>query len=411
MIGMNLPIVGAVAETSLGDAPATSALSREGTDFAGLLETRLPTGDTPLPNDGAERDAPDSSEAARVQLALLGAMTLPLPSPLSLVESLHALGEPAVRSGGAAFSNYLQGTLPVAAEPNALTTDPAPLEPLPAAEAGDEGDLAFPNTRLIASENLQMVEGDAPPVPARLATPPSPSTSFTTHAETPRAEVVSPQTNAQPALSTTPVTPQESAFGQAALNGTLEILSVPSGEEPTPLHEPFPVREEPSVPLHEARVPQEHAHTPATSHTAPAGTAAAHSRPAAPNWSMAEQVAQYIEQMVYERERNSLTVRLDPPELGVVELRVQATGGEVQAWLSAERDLTRQMLQHAQQYLREQLESRGLQLTHFGVGSQSQFHHAPREQTFARATPLTSPSHTPAATDSLLYDGRWSVWV
>ncbi len=126
---------------------------------------------------------------------------------------------------------------------------------------------------------------------------------------------------------------------------------------------------------------------------------------------MAEQVAQHIERMVYERERNSLTVRLDPPELGVVELRVQATGGEVQAWLSAERDLTRQMLQQAQQYLREQLESRGLQLTHFDVGAQSQFHHAPREQSFTRATPLTSPSHTPAATDSLLYDGRWSVWV
>jgi len=114
--------------------------------------------------------------------------------------------------------------------------------------------------------------------------------------------------------------------------------------------------------------------------------------------------------MVYERERNSLTVRLDPPELGVVELRIQVTGSEVQAWLTAERDLTRQMLQQAQQYLREQLESRGLHLTHFDVGAQSQFQYAPREQ-YTRYAAHTTPTRTPTATDSLLYDGRWSVWV
>lgn len=130
----------------------------------------------------------------------------------------------------------------------------------------------------------------------------------------------------------------------------------------------------------------------------------------APNWGAAEQLAQHIERMVYERERNSLTVRLDPPELGTVEIRIQATGGEVQAWLSAERDLTRQMLQQAQQHLREYLESRGLQLSHFDVGTQSQFHHAPREQR-THSAPLAAHANTPTATDSLLYDGRWSVWV
>jgi flagellar hook-length control protein FliK len=130
----------------------------------------------------------------------------------------------------------------------------------------------------------------------------------------------------------------------------------------------------------------------------------------APNWGVAEQIAQHIERLVYERERNSLTVRLDPPELGVVELRIQVTGSEVQAWLTAERDLTRQMLQQAQQYLREQLESRGLHLTHFDVGAQSQFQYAPREQ-HTRYAAHTTPTRTPTATDSLLYDGRWSVWV
>ncbi|BCW95667.1 MAG: flagellar hook-length control protein FliK [Fimbriimonadales bacterium] len=401
MVGVNLLMVGAVAETSPGDTPAAPALSGETAEFEGLLEALLPTGGTPSPDAETGHEAPDP-EAARAQLALLGAMTLPLPSPLLLVESPHAPGEPEVCSGGAAFANHWQGTLSVAEESNTATTDLATPEHAPAVGDG-WGDLAFPDTQLIASENLQMVEGDAPPVPARLATPPSPPTSFPILAETPRTEPVSQQVNAQPSLGAT----QENPSPQAAP----EPLSAFRGEAPAPLHESIPVREEPSAPPHEARVHQGHTLTPATAHTAPTGTDAAHSRPAAPNWSMAEQVAQHIERMVYERERNSLTVRLDPPELGVVELRVQATGGEVQAWLSAERDLTRQMLQQAQQYLREQLESRGLQLTHFDVGAQRQFHHAPREQTFARATPLTSPSHTPAATDSLPYDGRWSVWV
>ena len=164
------------------------------------------------------------------------------------------------------------------------------------------------------------------------------------------------------------------------------------------------------MPAHEPRThaPTPHAPSPTREPTLSATDAAA--PVAEPNWNAAEQVAQHIERMVYERERNSLTVRLDPPELGVVELRIQATGGEVQAWLTAERDLTRQMLQQAQQYLREQLESRGLHLTHFDVGAQSQFQHAPREQ-HTRYAAQTISTRTPTATDSLLHDGRWSVWV
>jgi flagellar hook-length control protein FliK len=122
-------------------------------------------------------------------------------------------------------------------------------------------------------------------------------------------------------------------------------------------------------------------------------------------------MAQHIERMVYDRERDAITVRLDPPELGVIELRVHASGNEVQAWVSAERDLTRQLLQQAQQQLREQLESRGLQLTHFDVGGQShsRFAQAQPPRTPAMQTPTAT--HPSMATDSLWYDGRWSVWV
>ncbi len=132
---------------------------------------------------------------------------------------------------------------------------------------------------------------------------------------------------------------------------------------------------------------------------------------AEPNWRVVEQLAHHIERMVYERERGSLTLRLDPPELGVIELRVQTSGNEVQAWVNAERDLTRQMLQQTQQQLREQLEARGLQLTHFDIGGQTNPHYAQARSYRTPATQSASIPHPSTATDSLLHDGRWSVWV
>ncbi|MDW8107501.1 MAG: flagellar hook-length control protein FliK [Armatimonadota bacterium] len=127
-------------------------------------------------------------------------------------------------------------------------------------------------------------------------------------------------------------------------------------------------------------------------------------------WQLAEQLSQQIEQMAYQREQNTLTMRLDPPELGVIEIRIQATGTEVQAWVSAEQESTRQMLMQAQQHLREQLEARGLQLTHFDVGGGRHFAFARPFRTPFSATWQTA-FRTPVATESLVYDGRWSVWV
>jgi hypothetical protein len=290
--------------------------------------------------------------------------------------------EPIPRFEGADRAYRLQESTPFPLEPTMAqgATPKFDLEPT----LGDgRGESDFPKTRPAASESLLAVEGDALPVPARQAAlpPPPPSTVALT------------DTSALGALSTVPT------------------QDAPLRDDLAPTPEPLHPREEPPTPApaHEPRThaPTPHAPSPTHEPTLSATDAAA---PAEPNWNAAEQVAQHIERMVYERERNRLTVRLDPPELGVVELRIQATGSEVQAWLTAERDLTRQMLQHAQQYLREQLESRGLHLTHFDVGGQSQFRYAPREQHTRYAT-LTEFTRTPTATDSLLHDGRWSVWV
>ncbi len=202
----------------------------------------------------------------------------------------------------------------------------------------------------------------------------------------------------------TPPAPETPALG------SVEIPPVEGGA-PEPKRQ---VRSEPApsernaAPAHPVPLSAHHASV-AAQVDAPHGT-----RPeplADPNWRVAEQMAQHIERMVYDCEREAITVRLDPPELGVIELRVQTTGNEVHAWVNAERDLTRQLLQQAQQHLREQLESRGLELAHFDVGGQS-------HSQFAQARPLRTPAtqsvaftYPSTATDSLNYDGRWSVWV
>lgn len=258
------------------------------------------------------------------------------------------------------------------------------------------GDLDFAETLDSASENLHAVEGDASSVAARQASLPSPppSTSVLQDAVEPNAPTLS-------AFTPSPT----SEFGNPLVSEAQPALE---REPQSTVNAQSPLRSEP--PTTSTPIAPAHTTTPTTLHASNGVEGATPPHAAEPNWGAAEQVAQHIERMVYERERNSLTVRLDPPELGTVEIRIQATGGEVQAWLSAERDLTRQMLQQAQQYLREHLESRGLQLSHFDVGTQSQFHHAPREQR-THSAPLAAHANTPTATDSLLYDGRWSVWV
>ena len=379
MVGVNLIAVGAVVEPKSGDTSANAVSPSEGTEFAGVLEAMLPADALPASEESA------SSEALQAQMATLG---LPL-------LTLLPVQTPAVADRAVEPSLHPAPSID-APIPHAPTTtqDDAPA---PAPVSGDGmGEADFPETHLATSESLLAVEGDAPPVPARQAAPPSPLTSVAQSAGGANTDA-----SAQSAsMSPNPIA-----------NATLvQESTLPNGQSSTQFGESSVPNSEPPAPLQEMRPPHGHAAAPAMSNAGPAAEDATPSPPAEPNWGVAEQIAQHIERMVYERERNRLTVRLDPPELGIVELRIQAMGSEVQAWLTAERDLTRQMLQQAQQYLREQLEARGLHLTHFDVGAQSQFQHAPREQ-YTRYAAQTVSTRTPTATDSLLYDGRWSVWV
>jgi hypothetical protein len=377
MVGVNLLAVGAAPEAHLGDAPANAAPPSEGTEFAGVLEAMLPADALPA----SEESALPNADALGAQIATLGLPLLTL-LPVQTPAVADRAVEPSLQPAPSADAPTLYA-------PTTLRGY-AP-EPAPALGAG-MGDGDFTYTLTEASENLLAVEGDAPPVPARQAELPSPP----------------------------PSTPTLDGASNSALAGAPANDSATLQNQPSPSGSPQATQPEPRLPRDEQPAGQQEPRTLTATHTTAPAQYTPHALSAAesasplhyaePNWGFAEQVAQHIERMVYERERNRLTVRLDPPELGVVELRIQATGGEVQAWLTAERDLTRQMLQQAQQYLREQLESRGLHLTHFDVGAQSQFQHAPREQ-HARYAAQSVSTRTPTATDSLLYDGRWSVWV
>ena len=390
MVGLNLLAVGAAPEAHLGDAPANAAPLSEGTDFAGVLEAMLPAGEPPPPDESA---TPDALQAQMATMGLPLLTLLPVQTPAVADRAVEPSLQPAVAD------RAVEPSLQPAPSTDALTLyAPTTLlgdapEPAPALGAG-MGEFALTEPRPETPENLLAVEGDAPPAAARQAEPPPPPPS------TPPLDAASSSSSA--------------VAGTPTDNGaTLQSQPSPSGSPLAPQPEPRLTRDEPPAGQHDPRASAA-THTAApiqhTTHAVSAAESASPLHHAEPNWNAAEQVAQHIERMVYERERNRLTVRLDPPELGVVELRIQATGGEVQAWLTAERDLTRQMLQQAQQYLREQLESRGLHLTHFDVGAQSQFQHTPREQ-HTRYAAHTTPTRTPTATDSLLYDGRWSVWV
>ncbi len=125
-----------------------------------------------------------------------------------------------------------------------------------------------------------------------------------------------------------------------------------------------------------------------------------------------EQVAQAVERLVAHREEQTVHLRLEPPELGTLEIRIHLEGSAVHAWLTAERDLTRQALEQQAQQLREQLASRGLQLAHFEVNAGSQGAYERAQPTPPPPLPFAEPApRLQQATDSLHLFGQWSAWA
>ncbi len=132
--------------------------------------------------------------------------------------------------------------------------------------------------------------------------------------------------------------------------------------------------------------------------------------------AVVEQVAVHLERLIAQQERSRIQFRLDPPELGTVEIQIEVQGNSVQAWVMADQETTRHALnQHAHQ-LREQLAERGLSLTQFevGYGSSNPFTEHRARSPYASQTQNTL--RPPVATESLqrvAYNpyGQWTVWA
>jgi len=374
--GMNTLATRMITGAYAGIKTESTAPLHEGTKPAKQAGRNSPTEESKTPKKSNVHDTPDAHTLAALVMTPSQTLLTIESTPLLRMETVRAsqLPEQSLQLVSGAGTPSLSTEIQFS--PTVTIADAAPVlrNPEPTLEDG-RGEFA-------AFADLLPAEGDAPPVSARQAELPPP-----------------------PTFPDAPV-------GATGAGNTLRGVSLtpPPSETVAPPQKPTPPRDElpPTPPKPSVNAGAAPTLTPGN--PTPSVDNTVQPQPTASLWGVAEQVAQHIERLVYERERNSLTVRLDPPELGVVELRFQATGGEVQAWLSAERDLTRQLLQQAQQYLREQLESRGLQLTHFDVGAQRSFQHAPYEQSRSDATAI-SLARTAATINNFVYDGRWSIWV
>lgn len=139
----------------------------------------------------------------------------------------------------------------------------------------------------------------------------------------------------------------------------------------------------------------------------------AQSVPEAARWTTIEQVAQQIEHITQRPKEQSITLQIDPPDWGRLEIRIQVEGSKVHTWLLTEHDFVRRALEQSAQSLREQLAQRGLQLGAFNVGTGGS--HTPSHPTpspFQTIRPIREPhTHTRHATESLHLLGRWSAWA
>ncbi|MFN4033438.1 MAG: flagellar hook-length control protein FliK [Fimbriimonadales bacterium] len=309
-----------------------------------------------------------------------------------------------------------------------------PLAPIPSSDplAAGEGAVArlewgaltaLQPAPILHAQNASPARGDANPPDAPAAVDAAELADMLPAAAKTRTEVLGGNFAFQSSEASPQATASPPPGGDESVSPVLSARQVETLPSPSPVRDSAEAFHRASEPVLEPRraAREEPRDAPSHAFALQGASAAPTAAPAelshaittdSPNWNAVEQAAQYIERLAYDRERDSITIRLDPPELGVIELRVQAQGSEVQAWVSAEREFTRQLLQQAQQHLREQLESRGLQLTHFDVGGQGNSPFAQAHAYRAPAAQRNTIPHPSAATDSLsFYDGRWSVWV
>lgn len=120
--------------------------------------------------------------------------------------------------------------------------------------------------------------------------------------------------------------------------------------------------------------------------------------------SVMTSVINRIEQMLDGRKGQSVTIRLDPPELGTIDVTVKTVSGRVDAQIIASSSDVRQFVEANRELLAQALANRGLELGSMSVGTQS--HSSGQAQTPAKPS---TPAWRPEVQSAHGVTVRWST--
>lgn len=104
-----------------------------------------------------------------------------------------------------------------------------------------------------------------------------------------------------------------------------------------------------------------------------------------------QRVVDQIQSLIESKRSRSITLRLDPPELGSLQISIKTVGNQVETRIMATNGDVRSMVENGKEQLIQMLSSRGLELGSMFVGTQQQN----RNQSFRNAASDTTPTWRP----------------
>lgn len=120
--------------------------------------------------------------------------------------------------------------------------------------------------------------------------------------------------------------------------------------------------------------------------------------------SVVAAVINRIEQMLDDRRGHTVTIRLDPPELGTIDLTVKTVNGRVDTQIIVSNTDVRQFVEANRELLAQALANRGLELGSMSVGAQA--HGNGQAQTSAKPF---APAWRPEVQSATTLTTRWST--
>ncbi|MBS1712707.1 MAG: flagellar hook-length control protein FliK [Armatimonadetes bacterium] len=328
-----------------------------------------PTQTSPMPAPTAE-SAPVAAFVAVGQAVAQGQrFDQGLAEDLNVVEIAAESEVPIVTTGRVPAPTMVK-TEDVAPEQTPLTTGPVPEDrsaaevperpmPQPHAEAGRNPDPKPELGRPDKTAGTGRTDGPDPHAETRNAPKPDPKADSSVLGRPDRTARTNDPAQAwiRPAVGNDETAPVES---KAAMSGAFMETELDASN----VLDVDPVEGSESVEAVSTPAPTAAAHSPKSSERAPL--------PKETVDSVHRQVADRIETMVSGRRSGSVTVKLNPTDLGTITLTVKNLGSRVDTEIKASNEDVRLALQAHRQDLVQNVESRGLTMNSFNVGQDAQ---------------------------------------